>query len=70
LFVVGVTNWSGEGVEPKSLSMSVQFVSPCDDCPPFPFIDARGKGKKRNKRKDTVSAARMSSRASLSVRAH
>jgi hypothetical protein len=45
LFVVGVTNWSGEGVEPKSLSMSVRFVSPRDGCPPLPFIDARGRGK-------------------------
>jgi hypothetical protein len=26
VLVVGVTNWSGEGVEPKSLSTSVQFV--------------------------------------------
>jgi hypothetical protein len=54
LFVVGVTNWSGEGVEPKSLSMSVQFVSLCDGCPPLPFIDARGRGKKGNKRRVTV----------------
>jgi hypothetical protein len=46
LFVVGVTNWSGEGVEPKSLSTSVRFVSLCDGCPPLLFIDARGKGKK------------------------
>jgi hypothetical protein len=70
LFVVGVTNWSGEGVEPKSLSMSVRFVSPCDGCPPLHFIDARGKGKKGNKRRATVSAAGMSSRASLSIRTH
>jgi hypothetical protein len=25
-FVVGVTNWSGEGVEPKSLRMGVRFI--------------------------------------------
>jgi hypothetical protein len=54
LFIVGVTNWSGEGVEPKSLSMSVRFVSPCDGCPPLPLIDAREKGKKGNKRKVIV----------------
>jgi hypothetical protein len=52
--VVGVTNWSGVGVEPKSLSMSVRVVSPCDGCPPLPFIDARGEGNKGNKRKVTV----------------
>jgi hypothetical protein len=49
LFVVGVTNWSGEGVQPKSISTSVQFVNPCDSCPPLPFIDERGEGKKGNK---------------------
>jgi hypothetical protein len=54
LFVVGVTNWLGESVTPKSLSMSIQFVSPCDGCPPLPFIDARGEGKKKNNRKVTV----------------
>jgi hypothetical protein len=54
LFVVGVTNWSGEGVEPKSLSMSARFVRPCDGCSPLPFIDARGKGKKGNKRRVTM----------------
>jgi hypothetical protein len=54
LFVVGVTNWSGEGVEPKSLSMSIRFVSPCDGFPPLPFIDAREKGRKGNKRKVIV----------------
>jgi hypothetical protein len=26
LFVVGVTNWSGEGVRPKSLIMGVWFI--------------------------------------------
>jgi hypothetical protein len=26
LFVVGVTNWSGEGVGPKSLGMGARFV--------------------------------------------
>jgi hypothetical protein len=54
LFVVGVTNWSGDGVEPKSLSMGVRFVNPCDGCPPLPFIDARGRDKKGNKRKVIV----------------
>jgi hypothetical protein len=54
LFVVGVTNWSGEGVKPKSLSMGVRFVSPCDGCPPLPFIDARERGKSGNKRKVIV----------------
>jgi hypothetical protein len=54
LFVVGVTNWSGEGVEPKSISMSVLFINPCDGCPPLPFINAREKGRKGNKRKVTV----------------
>jgi hypothetical protein len=54
LFVVGVTNWSGEGVEPKSLSMGVRLVSPCDGCPPLPFIDVRGRHKKGNKRQVRV----------------
>jgi hypothetical protein len=51
LFVVGVTNWPGEGIEPRSLSMNVQFVNPCDGCPPLPFIDARGRGKKGKQKK-------------------
>jgi hypothetical protein len=54
LFVVGVTNWSGERVQPKSLSASVRFVSHCDGCPPLSFIDAREKGKKGNKRRVTL----------------
>jgi hypothetical protein len=52
--VVGVTNWSGEGVGPKSLSTSVRFVDLCDGFPPLPFIDARGRAKKGNKRRVTV----------------
>jgi hypothetical protein len=51
LFVVGVTNWSVEGVEPKSLSMGVQFINPCDGCPPLPFIDTRGRAKSEIKEK-------------------
>jgi hypothetical protein len=34
--------------------MNVRFVSPSDSCPPLPFIDARGRGKKGNKRRVTV----------------
>jgi hypothetical protein len=34
--------------------MGVRFVSPCDGCPPLPFIDGRGRGKTGNKRKVTV----------------
>jgi hypothetical protein len=49
-----VTNWSGEGIEPKSLSTSVWFRSLCDGCPPLPFIDARGRGQKGNKRRVTM----------------
>jgi hypothetical protein len=44
LFVVGVTNRLREGVEHKSFSMTVQFVSPRDNCHPLPFIDSRGEG--------------------------
>jgi hypothetical protein len=50
--------------------MSVRFVSLCDGCPPLPFIDARGKGKKGNKRNVTVLAAGTFPQAPLSVRAH
>jgi hypothetical protein len=47
-----------------------QIASPRDGCPPFPFIDARGRGKRGEERKATVSAIGMSSRASLSIRSH
>jgi hypothetical protein len=50
LFVVGVTNWSGEGVRPRSLRRVFgSSANPCDGCPPLPFIDVRGgtiRGKK------------------------
>jgi hypothetical protein len=43
LFVVGITNWSGEGVGPKSLGCLICMMSnPCNGCPSLPFIDARG----------------------------
>jgi hypothetical protein len=70
LYVVGVANLSGEGIEPKSLGVRVQFVSPCDGCPPLPFIDARGGAKKGFQVKDIVLAAETSSHTSLSVRVH
>jgi hypothetical protein len=45
VFVVGVINWSGEGVGPKSLKNECSICrmsNPCNGCPPLPFIDARG----------------------------
>jgi hypothetical protein len=53
---------------PSPWSMSVRFVSLCDGCPPLPFIDARGNGKKGNKVRVTVLVDGTSSRASLSSR--
>jgi hypothetical protein len=48
VFVVGVTNWSGEGDEPKSLwVLDDRFISLYDGCPPLPFITARERGKSR-----------------------
>jgi hypothetical protein len=43
--------------------------NPCNGCPPFPFIDARGGVTRGKKIRVIVSVAEMS-RVSLSVRAH
>jgi hypothetical protein len=44
VLVVGVTSWSGEGVEPKSLEVAFDLrrSNPCNRCPPLPFIVTRG----------------------------
>jgi hypothetical protein len=49
LFVVGVADWWGEGVMPKSLSMSVRFIGkPLRWLPSFSFYSLEERGKKRN----------------------
>jgi hypothetical protein len=44
VFVVAVTNWSGEGVDPGPLKWCSIFrrSNPCNGCPPLPFIVTRG----------------------------
>jgi hypothetical protein len=55
LFVVGVTNWLGEGIGAQVPGVWVfGFVSPCDGFLSLYFIDARGKGKKGSKIRVTV----------------
>jgi hypothetical protein len=61
-----------EGVRPKSLRIGVRFaaIQPCNGCPHLPFIDARGGATRGKKIRVTVLVTEMSSRASLSARAH
>jgi hypothetical protein len=70
VFVVGVTNWSGEGLGLKSLGMVsiCRRSNPCGGCSPLPFIDARGGAQGERKYKVQCLGAGMSHRASLSTR--